>query len=143
MLLPRNYYIADEDYPDQIAAYKSLVATVAGLLKEAGVTDEAIATEVESMFELEKAIAAITVDAPDRRNETEMYNPTTLANLQTDYPVRSWKNKQQEMESSKHTLSEFRLDYLHKRRVRWPLHRSVNRTRRQNHRCGARVLQCT
>ena len=89
LLLPRSYYIAVEEHPDQIEAYKNLVVTVAGLLKEgAEVTDGAIATDVDNMFELEKAIAAITVDAPDRRNETEMYNPTTLENLQTDYPVR-------------------------------------------------------
>ena len=87
LLLPRNYYIADGDYPDQIEAYKNLAVTVAGLLKEAEVTDGEIATDVDEMFDLEKAIAAITVDAPDRRNETEMYNPTTLADLQTDYPV--------------------------------------------------------
>ena len=92
LLLPRNYYIADGDYPDQIEAYKNLAVTVAGLLKdkEADVTDGEIATDVDDMFDLEKAIAAITVDAPDRRNETEMYNPTTLADLQTDYLVRAF-----------------------------------------------------
>ena len=91
LLLPRNYYIAEEDYADQIEAYKNLVVTVAGLLKEEeGVTDGEIATDVDVMFDLEKAIAAITVDAPDRRNETEMYNPTTLADLQTDYLVRAF-----------------------------------------------------
>ena len=89
LLLPRNYYISEADYTDQIEAYKTLAATVAGLLKEAGGTEEAISTDVDNMFEFEKAIAEITVDAPDRRNETEMYNPTTLAELQTSYPVRA------------------------------------------------------
>lgn len=96
LLLPRNYYINEADYTDQIEAYKTLAATVAGLLKEAGVTEEAISTDVDNMFEFEKAIAAITVDAPDRRNETEMYNPTTLAELTTSYPVRARKKKYKE-----------------------------------------------
>ena len=91
LLLPRNYYINEAEYTDQIEAYKTLTATVAGLLKETGMTEEAISTDVDKMFEFEKAIAAITVDAPDRRNETEMYNPTTLAEFSTTYPVREWR----------------------------------------------------
>ena len=97
LLLPRSYYITEGDYPDQIEAYKNLVATVAGLLNEG---NEAISADVDDMFELEKAIAAITVDAPDRRNETEMYNPTTIADLQLDYPVRRWEPTTRSITSS-------------------------------------------
>ena len=91
LLLPRNYYINEADYTDQIEAYKNLVVTIASLLKEDGVTNQDMAADVDNMFELEKAIASITVDAPDRRNETEMYNPTTLADLNKDYPVGAWQ----------------------------------------------------
>ena len=92
LLLPRSYYnTSEEGYEDQIEAYKNLVVTIAGFLKEDGVTNQDIATDVDNMFELEKAIASITVDAPDRRNETEMYNPTTLADLNKDYPVGAWQ----------------------------------------------------
>jgi len=90
LALPRSMYLDTENYAEYIAAYKKLIFKVAQVMTRelaTNIPDETLNVDVEAVFEFEAQIAKISVAEEDRRNATEMYNPTTLRALKEAYGI--------------------------------------------------------
>lgn len=90
LALPRDMYLDTESYAEYITAYKNfMVETALVMTRETGdnVPEEKLRESAEAVFMFETFLAKISIPEEDRRNATELYNPTTLDDFITQYPL--------------------------------------------------------
>ncbi|GMR38022.1 hypothetical protein PMAYCL1PPCAC_08217, partial [Pristionchus mayeri] len=89
----RNYYLNTTKYAKQVNAYKEYIFEKTSLITEdygAAVSEMALKSDIEEIFNLEQKLAEILLPNEDRRNYTEMHNVRKLSELSTLFPLIDW-----------------------------------------------------
>jgi predicted metalloendopeptidase len=84
----RDYYL--EDTPDNEAARASYIDASAKLLVETGMTPAAAAEAAQANYDFEKELVTVTYTREEQQDYSLIYNPTSIADLKTTYPLMDW-----------------------------------------------------
>ncbi|MBA3450364.1 MAG: M13 family metallopeptidase [Chloroflexia bacterium] len=84
----RDYYLEDGNE----AVQESYIATNAKLLERLGADPSAARSGAQSVYDLEKTLAATTLTREEEQNPELSYNPLTIAELVARYPAMPWLN---------------------------------------------------